>query len=243
MRPSPQWPPSGRDAKNARVPVYALTDALVFPPPSHAEDGLLAVGGDLSPERLLLAYRSGIFPWYEEGLPILWHSPDPRAVFVIDRIHVGRSLRKVLKRGAYEVKFDTSFVDVIRACKDIKREGQRGTWITDEMRDAYVELHARGFAHSVEVFGDGALVGGLYGVSIGKMFFGESMFSLAPDASKVALVRLAEKLGAWGFSYIDAQVTTPHTEALGVEEWPREEFLRVLAREVAAPTRRGAWTE
>jgi leucyl/phenylalanyl-tRNA--protein transferase len=225
------------------VPVYALTDDLVFPPPSHAEDGLLAVGGDLSPERLLLAYRSGIFPWYEEGLPILWHSPDPRAVFVLDRIHVGRSLRRVLKRGGYEVRFDTAFVDVIRACKEMKREGQRGTWITDDMEDAYVELHRRGFAHSVEVFEGEALAGGLYGVSIGKVFFGESMFSFSPDASKVALVRLAEKLRGWGFSIIDAQVVTPHTEALGVEEWPREEFLEVLAREVAAPTRRGAWTE
>jgi leucyl/phenylalanyl-tRNA--protein transferase len=225
------------------VPVYALTDALVFPPPSHAEDGLLAVGGDLSPERLLLAYRSGIFPWYEEGLPILWHSPDPRAVFVLDRIHVGRSLRKVLNRGGYDVRFDTAFVDVIRACKDIEREGQRGTWITDEMEDAYVELHRRGFAHSVEVVSDGELVGGLYGVSIGKVFFGESMFSHASDASKVALVRLAEKLRGWGFAILDAQVVTPHTEALGVEEWPRDEFLEVLAREVDAPTRRGSWTE
>jgi leucyl/phenylalanyl-tRNA--protein transferase len=225
------------------VPVYALTDALVFPPPSHAEDGLLAVGGDLSPERLLLAYRSGIFPWYEEGLPILWHSPDPRAVFALDRIHVGRSLRKVMSRGGYEVRFDTAFVDVIRACKDIEREGQRGTWITDDMQDAYVELHRLGFAHSVEVVSDGELVGGLYGVSIGKVFFGESMFSHASDASKVALVRLAEKLRGWGFAIIDAQVVTPHTEALGVEEWPRDEFLQVLAREVAAPTRKGPWTE
>jgi len=224
------------------MPVYALPNELVFPPPEDAEDGLLAVGGDLSPERLLLAYRSGIFPWYEDGFPILWHSPDPRCVLVIDHLHVGRSLRKAMKRPGIEVRYDTQFAEVIRACKTMQRPGQRGTWITNDMEAAYLKLHELGFAHSVETFHDGALVGGLYGVSIGHMFFGESMFSRASDASKIALVKLAERLRGWGFRIIDAQVMTPHTEALGAEEWPRADFLRVLAREIAAPTRRGSWT-
>lgn len=223
------------------MPVYALPKQLVFPSPEEAEDGLLAVGGDLSPERLLLAYRSGIFPWYEDGFPILWHSPDPRCVIVIDRMHVGRSLRKVLKRGTFEVRFDTRFRDVIHACKTQRRTGQRGTWITSEMEEAYVRLHDLGWAHSVETHEAGELVGGLYGVSIGRMFFGESMYSRVPDASKVAFVRLAERLHKWGFRVIDAQVMTPHTAALGAEEWPRARFLEVLAGEIAAPTRRGSW--
>jgi leucyl/phenylalanyl-tRNA--protein transferase len=224
------------------MPVYVLPRQLIFPPVEDAEDGLLAVGGDLSPERLLLAYRSGIFPWYEDGFPILWHSPDPRCVLVVERIHVGRSLRKAMKRAAVDVRFDTRFADVIRACKESYRVGQRGTWITDEMEAAYVKLHELGWAHSVETYLDGELVGGLYGVSIGKMFFGESMFSRASDASKIAFVRLAERIATWGFRVIDAQVMTPHTEALGAEEWPRARFLEVLASELAAPTRLGSWT-
>ncbi len=229
------------DDDQQRMPVYVLPKQLVFPSPEDAEDGLLAVGGDLRPERLLLAYRKGIFPWYEDGFPILWHSPDPRCVLVIERLHVGRSLRKVLKHGVLEVRFDTRFADVIHACKAAYRPGQRGTWITDEMEAAYVKLHELGYAHSVETYEGGELVGGLYGVSIGRMFFGESMFSRSSDASKVALVRLAERLKTWGFRVIDAQVMTPHTEALGAEEWPRTRFLEVLAQEVDAPTRRGSW--
>jgi|SRR5579883_3139447 len=225
------------------MPVYVLPRELVFPPPEDAEDGLLAVGGDLSVERLLLAYRSGIFPWYEDGLPILWHSPDPRCVIVLARLHVGRSLRKVLRRGEHEVRFDTRFAEVIRACKDAYRPGQRGTWITADMENAYLRLHELGFAHSVETYLGGELVGGLYGVSLGHMFFGESMFSRASDASKIAFVRLAEKLGGWGFDFVDAQVMTPHTEALGAEEWPRARFLSALKQELAYPTRRGSWTE
>jgi leucyl/phenylalanyl-tRNA--protein transferase len=224
------------------MPVYALTEELLFPPPDHAEDGLLAVGGDLSTERLLLAYRSGIFPWYEEGLPILWHSPDPRCVLVLDRLHVGRTLKKLLRKQEFEVRYDTSFADVIRACKETYRPGQRGTWITDEMEEAYTKLFTMGYAHSVEVFHQRELVGGLYGVSIGRMFFGESMFSIAAAASKIALVTLAERLKAWGFKLIDAQVMTPHTESLGAEEWPRAKYLRVLEAELrAAPTRLGSW--
>lgn len=223
------------------VPVYALTRALVFPPADHAEDGLVAVGGDLSPARLLLAYRSGIFPWYGEDLPILWHSPHPRCVIPIERLHVGRSLRKTIARGTYTVRYDTTFVDVIRACKTAPREGQDGTWITDDMERAYVKLHAMGYAHSVEAWADGELAGGLYGVSVGRVFFGESMFARRSDASKVALVHLAQRLGGWGFRLIDAQVPTPHTVAMGAEEWPRSEFLRVLREELAHPTRKGSW--
>jgi leucyl/phenylalanyl-tRNA--protein transferase len=223
------------------VPVYALTRALVFPPPEQAVDGLLAVGGDLSPERLLLAYQSGIFPWYDEGLPILWHSPDPRCVIPIDRLHVGRTLRRTIAKKTYEVRFDGAFDRVIRACKATPRAGQDGTWITDEMEHAYVRLHAMGYAHSVEARQDGELVGGLYGVSLGRMFFGESMFSWQPNASKIALVSLADRVARWGFRVIDAQVATPHTLAMGAEEWPRSRFLALLRQELAHPTRRGSW--
>jgi leucyl/phenylalanyl-tRNA--protein transferase len=224
------------------VPVYALSRALIFPPPEHAVDGLVAVGGDLSPERLLLAYRSGIFPWYDDGLPILWHSPDPRCVLRVDALHVGRTLRRTIAKGTYRVRFDTAFERVIRACKATPRPGQDGTWITDDMERAYMKLHAMGYAHSVEAWAGDDLVGGLYGVSLGRVFFGESMFAHAPDASKVSLVALAERLAGWGFPLIDAQVPTPHTLAMGAEEWPRAKFLEVLAEELKHPTRQGSWT-
>ena len=223
------------------MPVYALSRALVFPPPEKAVDGLLAVGGDLSPERLLLAYRSGIFPWYGDDLPILWHSPDPRCVLRVDRIHVGRTLRRTITKGTYSVRYDTAFQRVIRACQKTPRRGQDGTWITDDMEEAYMELHRLGYAHSVEAWDGSELAGGLYGVSLGRMFFGESMFAWRPDASKVTLVALAERLKAWGFRVIDAQVPTPHTLAMGAEEWPRSKFLKLLRAEVAQPTRRGDW--
>ncbi len=224
------------------MPVYALGRALVFPPPDQADDGLLAVGGDLSPERLLLAYRSGIFPWYDERLPILWHSPDPRCVLLTSEIHVGRSLRRVIAKGTYAVRFDTAFERVIRACKATPRPGQDGTWITDEMESAYVTLHRLGYAHSVEAWVDGELAGGLYGVSLGRVFFGESMFAWQPDASKVALVALAQRVHGWGFRFIDAQVPTPHTLAMGAQEWPRARFREELRRELGHPTRRGSWS-
>jgi leucyl/phenylalanyl-tRNA--protein transferase len=223
------------------VPVYALGRALAFPPPDHAEDGLLAVGGDLSAERLLLAYRSGIFPWYDEDLPILWHCPDPRCVLVVDRLHVGRTLRRVLAKHTYDIRFDGAFERVIRACKATPRAGQDGTWLTDDMVRAYVRLHRMGYAHSVEAWHGQELVGGLYGVSLGRIFFGESMFSWQSNASKVALVRLAEKVAKWGFRVIDAQVATPHTLAMGAEEWPRARFLQVLREELGHPTRKGSW--
>jgi leucyl/phenylalanyl-tRNA--protein transferase len=225
------------------VPVYALSAALIFPPPEHAEEGLLAVGGDLSPERLLLGYRSGIFPWYSDGLPILWHSPDPRCVIPVDRLHVGRTLRRAIAKASYRVRFDAAFDRVIRACQATPRPGQDGTWITAEMVQAYERLHAMGYAHSVETWADGELAGGLYGVSVGRVFFGESMFAWRPNASKVALVALAERVAQWGFRLIDAQVPTPHTLAMGAEEWPRARFLDVLREEVRHPTRRGSWAE
>jgi leucyl/phenylalanyl-tRNA---protein transferase len=223
------------------MPIRPLGRALVFPPIEQAEDGLLAVGGDLSPERLLVAYRSGIFPWYDESLPILWHSPDPRCVLPIDRLHVSRSLRRVLARSTYEIRYDSAFERVIRACQKTPRPGQDGTWITEEMVGAYVVLHRMGYAHSIEAWLDGELVGGLYGVSLGRVFFGESMFAWRPNASKVALVRLAHRLARWGFPFIDAQVPTPHTLAMGAEQWPRSRFIEFLRRELSHPTRRGSW--
>ncbi|MGH7270588.1 MAG: leucyl/phenylalanyl-tRNA--protein transferase [Polyangiaceae bacterium] len=222
--------------------VHRLSRALVFPPPSEAEDGLLAVGGDLSPERLLLAYRSGIFPWYSKGLPILWHSPDPRCVLPIDKVRVGRTLRRVIEKATYEIRFDTAFAEVIRACSATPRPGQDGTWITSEMEQAYVNLHELGYAHSVEAWQAGKLAGGLYGVSLGRVFFGESMFACLPNASKVALVALAERLAGWGFRIIDSQVATPHTVAMGAEEWPRDTFLARLSEELSHATRKGTWS-
>jgi len=223
------------------VPVYALGRALAFPPPHRAVDGLVAVGGDLSPERLLLAYRSGIFPWYGENLPIMWHSPDPRCVLPLGRLHVGRSLRRAIARGDYELRYDSAFERVIEACKSTPRPGQDGTWITSEMKSAYIELYRLGYAHSIEAWHQDELVGGLYGVSLGHVFFGESMFAWAPNASKVALVHLARRVESWGFLLIDAQVPTPHTLAMGAEEWPRQRFLDVLESELSYPTRRGSW--
>jgi leucyl/phenylalanyl-tRNA--protein transferase len=219
-----------------------LSRAIVFPPPERAnEHGLLAVGGDLSPERLLLAYRSGIFPWYDEGLPILWHSPDPRCVLLAGELHVGRTLRRVVRQGEYEVRYDSAFERVVRACAKTPRPGQDGTWITSDMVDAYVRMHELGYAHSVESWQEGELAGGLYGVSLGSMFCGESMFTWKPNASKVALVTLAARVAAWGFRVIDAQVPTPHTMALGAHLWPRSKYLVALREALEHPTRRGSW--
>ncbi len=225
--------------------VYLLNaDVNAFPSPELAdENGLLAVGGDLRPERLLAAYRRGIFPWFGEGLPILWHSPDPRFVLTPQTIHVPKSLRKAMKRGLFEIRYDTAFPAVIDACKRTPRPGQDGTWITADMREAYVALHRMGYAHSAEAFADGALVGGLYGVSLGSAFFGESMFAHAPEASKVAFVTLVERLGGWGFTLVDCQVETEHLARFGAEPWPRRRFLRELALALEAPTRQGPWTD
>jgi leucyl/phenylalanyl-tRNA--protein transferase len=226
------------------MPIFQLDERIVFPPPELADpDGLLAVGGDLRAERLLLAYASGIFPWPADGYPLLWHSPDPRYVLPSDELHVPRSLRRVLNRGAYRVTLDTEFAAVMRACAKVPRLGQRGTWITAEMIDAYVELHRLGFAHSVEVWEGDARVpcGGLYGVSLGGAFFGESMFAKKPDASKVGFVTFVEQLARWGVRLVDAQVHTAHLERFGARFWPRERYLGELGLLLEQPTRRGKW--
>ena len=224
------------------MPIFRLDERLIFPPPALADrNGILAIGGDLRPERLLLAYSMGIFPWYSEEMPILWHSPDPRLVLTPATLHVGRSLRKAIRRRPYEIRLDTAFADVIAACARTPRPGQDGTWITDDMRAAYVELHRRGFAHSAEAWQGQRLVGGLYGVSLGGVFFGESMFADASDASKIAFVTLVRQLHAWGIDLIDCQVHTDHLSSLGAEEWPRSMFLASLERAVRQPTRKGRW--
>ncbi|MEE8164288.1 MAG: leucyl/phenylalanyl-tRNA--protein transferase [Myxococcota bacterium] len=224
------------------MPVYRLGPDLIFPPPEVAEpDGILAVGGDLRPERLLLAYSQGIFPWYDEKLPIIWHSPDPRMVLMAEDLHVPHSLRKAMRRRPYELALDTAFAKVIRACAQVPRPGQDGTWITDDMIEAYEELHRQGFAHSVEAWEDGELVGGLYGVSLGHCFFGESMFTLRSDASKIAFVSLVEQLERWRIDLIDCQVHTEHLERFGAVEWPRARFLDRLAERLEHETRQGRW--
>jgi len=224
------------------MPIFRLVDDLVFPPPDYADpSGLIAIGGDLSSERLLEAYRVGIFPWYSDDQPILWWSPDPRLVLELDQFKIARSLRKILKKGIFKVTFDRVFEEVIAACATVDRDGQQGTWITQEMQDAYIKLHGLGFAHSVETWFDNQLVGGLYGVSLGKAFFGESMFHLKSDASKVALATLVERLKAWGFRFIDAQMTTEHLVSLGAQELSRRIFLKQLQSALRHPTKRGKW--
>lgn len=223
------------------MPIYRLDDRLLFPPATDAEEGLLAVGGDLRPERLVLAYSQGIFPWYEQGQPILWHSPDPRMVLLASDLHVPRSLAKTLKRGTYTFTLDTAFEDVIAGCAKAYRPGQRTTWITPAMRKAYLELHRQGLAHSVEAWSEGELAGGLYGVSLGGAFFGESMFARQPDASKAAFATLVAQLVRWDIELIDSQVYTDHLARFGAEEWPRRRYLKALARALEQPTRRGPW--
>jgi leucyl/phenylalanyl-tRNA---protein transferase len=223
--------------------VFLLSDSLVFPDPRCAEsDGLVAVGGDLRIERLLLAYENGIFPWYSEGNPIMWFSPDPRLVLFPDKLRVSKSLRKVIKSGVFEVRFDTSFEDVIMECATIRRKNQDATWITNDMIDAYVIMHYEGFAHSVETFYEDKLVGGLYGVSLGGAFFGESMFHLTSNASKVSIYYLVEKLKLWGFDFIDSQISTVHMKTLGAREVDRESFLAMLKLTLQRVTRKGQWT-
>ena len=202
---------------------------LWFPPVRQALDGgLLMVGGDLSPERLIFAYSRGIFPWYEQGSPILWWSPDPRCVLFPENIHVGSRLRRVLNSGRFRFSVDTCFDRVIRACADTPRPGQSGTWIVPDMVEAYERLHRLGHSHSVEVWQDGELAGGLYGVRVGRAFFGESMFHWKTDASKAAVVHLAAWLRDCGVLMVDCQQTTPHMLRLGAEEIPRSVFLARL---------------
>jgi leucyl/phenylalanyl-tRNA---protein transferase len=214
-----------------------------FPPLAAAlkePDGLLAIGGDLSPSRLLDAYRRGIFPWYSEGDPILWWSPDPRMVLFPDELRVTRSLGKALRNSVGEIRFDTAFDDVMRGCA-VPRPGQGGTWISAEMRTAYRRLHELGYAHSVETWIDNALAGGLYGVAIGAAFFGESMFTRSRDASKIAFVHLVRRLAAESYGLIDCQMHTTHLASFGAREIPRAEFARRVKDLVDYPRPPGQW--
>lgn len=214
-----------------------------FPPVSKAlrsPNGLLCAGADLSPARLLDAYSKGIFPWFSEGDPILWWSPHPRMVLFPAELKVSRSLRKAVARGAFETRFDTAFADVMRACAE-PRDGQAGTWIVPEMVAAYTRLHELGFAHSVESWRDGRLAGGLYGILLGRVFFGESMFSRETDASKVALVKLVARLEALGVGLVDCQQATRHLASLGAREIPRREFAQRLAESIQYPPTGSRW--
>lgn len=227
------------------IPWLDPEDPAAFPDPETAlrdPDGLLAAGGELSPERLLAAYRLGIFPWFGDGQPILWWSPDPRAVLEPGALKISRSLAKTLRNGRFEVALDTDFDAVIAACAE-PREGQDGTWITESMQRAYRELHRLGYAHAVSVHRDGRLVGGLYGLAIGGAFFGESMFSRASDASKVALVHLCRRLEAHGFGLIDCQMMTRHIATLGARFMPRRDFTARIAELVAAGGTAGPWRD
>ncbi|MFP6847171.1 MAG: leucyl/phenylalanyl-tRNA--protein transferase [Pseudomonas sp.] len=213
-------------------------DSLDFPPLNTAlrePNGLLAAGGDLRPERLIRAYRHGCFPWFQDGQPLLWWSPDPRTVLFPEQLHVSRSLAKVLRQQCYRVSFDQAFAEVIRACA-APRSYATETWITSPMQDAYIELHARGIAHSVEVWRDNELVGGLYGLAMGQLFFGESMFSRADNASKVGFATLVKHLHAWGFVLIDCQMPTEHLISLGAQTITRAEFSDFLSLYLDQPS-------
>jgi leucyl/phenylalanyl-tRNA---protein transferase len=227
------------------MPVFSLPSEPLFPPVSHAEeDGLLAVGGDLSPVRLLTAYASGIFPWYTEGRePILWWSPDPRMVLFTEELRISKSMRQVLKKGTFEITFDRAFDEVVRSCSKAPRRGQQGTWLGMHMQRAYSELHRLGYAHAAEAWQAGRLVGGLYGVAIGRVFCGESMFAHESNASKAAFITLVEALKQKGFGLIDCQVHTDHLESLGAREIPRVDFLALLTAGMAQPGRVGPWAE
>jgi len=220
------------DSMNAPFWIEQGNPDVEFPQVSLAltdPDGLLAIGGDLSQERLLSAYRSGIFPWYTQGQPVLWWSPDPRFVMFPEHLKISRNLRKTIRRQTYTVTMNTSFEAVIQACSNIVRPGQDGTWITNEMQQSYIELHEAGYAHSVEAWAEGQLVGGLYGIGIGKVFFGESMFSRKTDASKVAFACFVKHIQKLGFQLIDCQVYTSHLQSLGAELIPRKDFILRLA--------------
>ena len=225
------------------MPVYQLIpDIPLFPLAEEAEaDGLLAVGGDLTKERLLTAYRKGIFPWYEVGQPILWWCPNPRLVLIPEELKISRSLRKVLRKQEFEIRFDSSFENVIKACADVRTKQGKGTWIIPEMQQAYIELHQEGYAHSVESWLNGELVGGLYGISLGQCFFGESMFSTVSDSSKAALVALAEFSKQVGIKIIDCQMTTQHLLSLGAREIDRKLFLSKLNIYLEKPDIKGSW--
>lgn len=218
-------------------------DDQAFPNPDFAlrePDGLLAIGGNLSPRRLLRAYRRGIFPWYSTGQPILWWSPNPRTVLFPERVKISRSLGKVIRNGGFTISMDTAFASVINGCSE-PREEDAGTWITPEINDAYCRLHEMGYAHSVEIWQHERLVGGLYGIALGRVFYGESMFSRVSNASKIALVALAQQLQRWAFGVIDCQIHTAHLVSLGAEDVPRPTFIQLLNRYCPAEGNNGLW--
>ena len=224
------------------MPVFLLSDEIKFPPPNLArKDGLLAVGGDLSQDRLLLAYKMGIFPWYSESEPILWWSPDPRLVLYPCDIKVSKTLKKVIQKDIFHITIDQAFNQVITSCARIRLHKNEGTWIDEDMIKAYCGLHESGFAHSVEAWYEGELAGGLYGVSLGKFFSGESMFTRVNNASKVAFVFLVEYLKKLSFDIIDCQVSTKHLINFGAREIPRKDFLKQLEKALQFPTKRGRW--
>ena len=224
------------------MPIYQLSADLSFPPPELAhESGILALGGDLSGERLLLAYQNGIFPWYEAGQPILWWSPDPRMVLYPEKLKVSKSMRQLLRKKRFRISFDQDFEAVIRNCRKIPRPGQESTWITPKMVAAYGALHRSGYAHSVEVWEGEVLVGGLYGISLGRCFFGESMFAKVANASKAGFIHLVQQVHSKGFHLIDCQVYTSHLESLGAEEIPRNLFMKQLAEGLKYPSLTGSW--
>jgi leucyl/phenylalanyl-tRNA--protein transferase len=224
------------------LPIYLLNEKISFPPVDGAEDGIVAVGGDLSPERLLLAYRLGIFPWFNEEDPIIWHSPEERFVLLLDDLHISKSMRRVINSNTFQITYDEDFAFVIQQCANVKRKDEDGTWITKEMRDAYSELHYLGFAHSIEVWQDDIIVGGVYGVSLGKCFFAESMFHTATNASKFAIIKLVELLKQKDFYFVDAQVYTEHVETLGAKEIPRDQFIQLLQDGLKHESWIGKWT-
>jgi leucyl/phenylalanyl-tRNA--protein transferase len=225
------------------MPVYLLSDDLIFPAPRLApQEGLLAVGGDLSPERLLLAYQMGIFPWYSQDEPIMWWSPDPRLVLYPAELRITKSLQKTLTKGRFKLTMDQAFEAVINACAQSRTGADEGTWIVDEIITAYCSLHKAGLAHSVEAWQDDKLAGGLYGVSLGRCFFGESMFTRISNASKAAFVALVEHLRALEFDLIDCQITTAHLIRFGAREISRARFLDELKKALKAPTLKGKWS-
>lgn len=236
---SPECLPS---ARVEAMPVFRLSKELIFPEPELADEtGLLAVGGDLSPERLVLAYANGIFPWPHEGMPLLWFSPDLRMVVRPSELIVSRRLRRTIRRGRFTISLDSSCREVIAGCATTVRKGENGTWITRQMAEAYGKLHDLGFVHSVEARLDGSLVGGLYGISLGGTFMGESMFTRVSDASKVCLAKLAYQLERWSFDLIDVQIHTDHLARFGATEWSRSDYLKLLDISLERPTRRGRW--
>jgi len=215
---------------------------IIFPDPSNANpEGFLAYGGNLEPETLIQAYTQGIFPWYDDSSPIMWWSPDPRMILFPKEMKISNSLKHTLNSGKYKCSFDHSFKEVISQCARVSRAGQKGTWITSEMQKAYLKLHKMGLAHSVETWKNDQLIGGLYGISLGSAFFGESMFHHMPDASKVALYYLNEHIKKWDFDFIDAQTPTSHLKSMGAKEISRDKFLNLLGKSMKKPTKTRSW--